>query len=144
MAQTDNRQFDKITVKYTPKMVQITCDSNLKSYLKEKGNGAVKLAAHILDQYEKAQGAPLKISIDSLAIEILGHTYTDTFSAALAVFDKQLPSSLRRPLDRLADQIQHHTEIIDCGEAEVDSNRWVWDTLSKYKSIIYKMMGDLA
>ena len=75
MAQTDNRQFDRITVKYTPRMVQITCDSNLKSYLKEKGNGAVKLAAHILDQYEKMQGAPLKISIDSLATYIYGYIF---------------------------------------------------------------------
>lgn len=144
MTNKNNLQFDNITIKYSPKLVQITCDDILKSYLKEKGNGAVKLAAFILEKYTESQGTPLKISLDSLAIEILGHTYVDSFSAAISDLNHHLPSVLRRPLEKLIDQIRHHTGLIDCGEADIDNNRWIWDKLSIYKTFIYKIMGDLA
>ncbi len=35
--------FENITIKYSPGLVQITCDDFLKQYLEEKGNGALKL-----------------------------------------------------------------------------------------------------
>ncbi len=104
----------------------------------------MKLSAFILEKYEEAQGVPLNISLDSLAIEILGHTYVDSFSAAISSLDRHIPSALRQPLEKLNHQIRYHTGIIDCGESDIDSNRWIWDRLSAYKTFIYKIMGDLA
>lgn len=144
MTKNTNSNFDNITIKYSPKLVQITCNDSLKTYLKEKGNGAVKLSAFILEKFEESQGVPLHISLDSLAIEILAHTYVDSFSAAISGLDRRLPSSLRQPLEQLMNQVRYHTGIIDCGESDIDSNRWIWDKLSTYKTFIYKIMGDLA
>ncbi len=86
--------FEDITIKYSSKLVQITCDETLKDYLDEKGNGALKLSGYILEEYKKCQGKPLKISKDSLAIEILAHTYIDSFSQAISAADKVLPAAL--------------------------------------------------
>lgn len=37
-----------------------------------------------------------------------------------------------------------HTEIIDCGESDVDNNRWIWDGLAVFKEIIYTALGNHA
>lgn len=39
-----------------------------------------------------------------------------------------------------------NTDIIDCGERDVDSNRIVWDDLEKagLKSVIYRICGRMA
>ena len=80
----NDKSLDKITINYFNKLVQITCDEALKNYLDEPGNGAVELSAHILKEYKKRQKSELKISKDSLAIEILAHTYADTFSETVS------------------------------------------------------------
>ncbi|HIS46337.1 MAG TPA: hypothetical protein IAB46_02060 [Candidatus Scybalocola faecigallinarum] len=136
--------FEDITIKYSSKLVQITCDETLKDYLDEKGNGALKLSGYILEEYKKCQGKPLKISKDSLAIEILAHTYIDSFSQAISAADKVLPAALRGPLEKLMDNLRSHTGIIDCGETAVDNNRWIWDMLTPYKGLIYGALGDRA
>ena len=138
------KSFENITIKYRPGMVQITCDDALKDYLDEEGNGALELSGYILEEYEKCQGKPLKITQDSLAIEILAHTYVDSFSLAISRAKRILPDVLEPPVEKLMENIRSHTGIIDCGEKEVDSNRWIWDMLVPYKGLIYGVLGDRA
>ena len=139
---TEDKSFYNIKIRYSDRLVQITCDPTLKSYLEEKGNGALELSAYILEGYKKSQGFSLKISQDSLAIEILAHTYADSFSSALSSISSQIPAALRRPVQKLMDHVRSHTEIIDCGERGLDNNRWIWDGLTPFKKVIYGMLGD--
>ena len=140
----NDKSLDKITINYFNKLVQITCGEALKNYLEEPGNGAVELSAHILKEYKKRQKSELKISKDSLAIEILAHTYADTFSETVSSAELHLPAALSEAVLGLMKKVHAHTEIIDCGESNVDNNRWIWDGLTVFKKIIYKALGDRA
>ena len=100
------------------------------NYLEEPGNGAVELSAHILKEHKKRQKSELKISKDSLAIEILAHTYADIFSETVSSAELHLPAALSKAVLKLMKQVHAHTEIIDCGESDVDNNRWIWDGLT--------------
>ena len=140
----NDKSLDKITINYFNKLVQITCDEALKNYLEEPGNGAVELSARILKEYKKRQKSELKISKDSLAIEILAHTYADTFSEIVSSAEFHLPAALSEAVLGLMKKVHAHTEIRDCGESDVDNNRWIWDGLTVFKKIIYKALGDRA
>ena len=140
----NDKSLDKITITYFDKLVQITCGEALKNYLDEPGNGAVELSAHILREYKKRQKSELKISKDSLAIEILAHTYADTFSETVSSAELHLPAALSEAVLGLMKKVHAHTEIIDCGESDVDNNRWIWDGLTVFNKIIYKALGDRA
>ena len=140
----NDKSLDKITINYFNKLVQITCGEALKNYLEEPGNGAVELSAHILKEYKKRKKSELKISKDSLAIDILAHTYADTFSETVSSAELHLPAALSEAVLGLMKKVHAHTEIIDCGESGVDNNRWIWDGLTVFKKNIYKALGDRA
>ena len=91
-----NHTKEEIIITYSPRIVRISCNSALKNYLEEPGNGALVLSSFILEEYKKRQQSELKISKDSLAIEILAHTYADTFSEAVSVIGNRLPSALAK------------------------------------------------
>ena len=144
MTCTNEKSTDEIIISYSKGLVQITCNDALKNYLEEPGNGALELSIRIQEEYKRHQQSELKISKDSLAIEILAHTYADTFSEAVSSIGNRLPSALSKAVLKLMEQIHAHTEIIDCGESDVDNNRWVWDRLTVFKKIIYAALGDHA
>lgn len=144
MTCTNEKSTDEIIISYSKGLVQITCNDALKNYLEEPGNGAFELSIRIQEEYKRHQQSELKISKDSLAIEILAHTYADTFSEAVSSIGNRLPSALSKAVLKLMEQIHAHTEIIDCGESDVDNNRWVWDGLTVFKKIIYAALGDHA
>ena len=139
-----DKNFEKVTITYCDRLVQITCDDALKNYLEEPGNGALQLSIYILEEYKNRRQSELKISKDSLAIEILAHTYADTFSEAVSSIGDRLPPALSKAVLTLMEQIHTHTEIIDCGESDIDNNRWIWNGLTVFKKVIYKALGDHA
>ena len=139
-----DKYLEKITINYCDRLVQITCDDTLKNYLEEPGNGALQLSIYILEEYKKRQQSELKISKDSPAIEILAHTYADTFSGVVSSIGSRLPSALSKAVLKLMEHVLAHTEIIDCGESDVDNNRWIWDGLAVFKEIIYTALGNHA
>lgn len=129
--------FHGITIIYTDKLVQIVTDQNLKNYLNQKGKkDARNLAKHILEQYRSLTKKDLAISEDSLTVEILIHVYLDQLSNTLQKPNPLIPKELKSKLLPLLKNIESHTEIIDCGEKSVDSNRHIFDSLSRFKSII--------
>lgn len=80
----------------------------------------------------------LNISDKSLTIEIIGHVYIGNFADIL----KEIPRipKIAPIVIKKAYKITDHTDIIDCGEKEVDSNRWVWDKLAVlYDTIMNNM-----
>ncbi len=139
-----NKEFQNISIQYEEKFVHILCDSVLKEYLRQKGNGSIDLADHILSTYESLYHCPLQIGRDSLALEILGHVYTGSLMKAVLAAKAFIPAAIYSQLEPELKKLEGKTEIIDCGEKSADNNRFIWDTLEKYHTIIYKLLGDLA
>ena len=132
------RYYKEIRVEFERQKVHIYARKPVYDFLEQKSKkDALVLSEYILREYKKLYGRELKISRDSLAIEILGHVYLDHF-ADLA---KMLKSS---PLKALLQEMKSRTEVIDCGERSVDSNRYVWDDLEPYKKTIYVLCGKHA
>lgn len=133
--------FESIPIKYEHNIVRITCNDALINYLELPGNGSVPLAEHILTTYESHFHKPLEISLHSLAVEILGHVYADKFGSCLNHFSEHLSGEQTNQLHKLAEKLLERTAIIDCGERSVDNNRFVWDFLEPFHSLIYLLLG---
>lgn len=136
--------FHNISVQYIDKIVRVKSDAPLEAYLAEPGNGSLELADHILSQYEALLQKPLDIGRHSLAIEILGHVFVENFAEVIESVAENIGPDLLEPIIRLMEKVQDRTEVIDCGEASVDGNRFVWDALSPFHSLIYLACGRRA
>ena len=133
-----NKEFHGISIKCNDKLVQIKNDKALNDFLNDpKSRGSVLIADYVLELYKKELGKKLNISRNSLAIEILGHVYMDVF-AGLA--------STMKPLETAMKSIRSHTDVIDCGEKDVDGNRFVWDDLAQgpFKGMVFVLCGKKA
>ena len=133
--------FQGITVCYEEKIVRITCNETLARYLDSPGNGSVPLAEHIRAAYQKYFGRQLEISLHSLAVEILGHVYADRLGSVLASLSDHFADEQNTVLTRLALRLKERTEVIDCGEKDVDGNRFIWDMLEPFHGVIYLLLG---
>ena len=139
-----NKEFHSVSVRFKEHLIQVKTDQVLMDFLAEEGRGAVELAAWIRSQYEMQLRMSLDISEDSLSIEILIHAYMDRFSRHVEKFTEIFGKTLGNPLAALCRKVEYHTEIIDCGEKSVDSNRWVFDALVPFHGILYGMLGKNA
>lgn len=75
-------------------------------------------------------GKELVIDNESIIVEIWGHMYASYFAKALKnLIHLQL-------IENFSEFILNKSEIIDCGESEVDSNRKFWDILANFKGLI--------
>ena len=136
--------FDSISIQCEEKWARVKCDKALKDYLLKPGNGSKQLADYILKYYKTSVGKDLKIGLHSLAIEILAHAYADLFLQAMKSLKDVLPSGVCGELDKVREKLLAHTEIIDCGEKDVDSNRFIWDGLEPFHLLIYGFLNNLA
>lgn len=135
-----NTNFHGIAIRCSKKLVQIKNNKELQDYLDDpKSTGSVEISKYAHQLYEKEMGVPLKITTDSLAIEILAHVDLDTFAHILEKLKIKSWTSLSK-------NIEKHTDIIDCGEEDIDSNRAVWDELERKhsKKLIYFLSGKSA
>lgn len=139
-----NREYKEISISFEDRVVRIKCDEFLMRYLARPGNDALILSKYILETYYDMFHKELQISQNSLAVEILIHAYVDKL--CLRVADNEIlgMEGLDMALKSVCQQIQSRTEIIDCGEREVDNNRFIFDGLEKFHSAIYKILGDKA
>ena len=88
------------------------------------------LVTSIKNEYKQAIGKDIDISNASMAVEIWGHIYAENFLTVI----KSLP--MFGLIDGLAEKLREHCEVIDMGESGHDNNRFVWDSLSSFKSTI--------
>ena len=139
-----NDKYRNILLCYTDRMVQIKCDDELMKYLALPGNGAVELATYIKENYKKHRDKNLEITIDSLAIEILAHAYIDKFAESIEKINNRFSKKDRNKIIQVMEKIRDRTEIIDCGEKAIDSNRIVWDMLKPLSQVIYTLLGKNA
>lgn len=116
-----------LSVAFESKVIRIKNNSALKNMLKNTSNGSGQAAYTLKQEYKKAMGSAIDISSNSLAVEILGHVYPDKVAHVV----EDIPG-----LGYLADKVINSTNQIDCGESSVDGNRWVWDLLAPFHSLI--------
>lgn len=125
----------QVAVLFENRSVHITNDKELWALLSEDMESRIPVfAAWIRAQYERLQGRKLDITADSLVMEICGHVYFDYY---VQVIKEVVPIEL---FGDLLDRVNKASEIIDCGEAELDNNRRLWDALAPHKDFILKML----
>lgn len=120
-----------IQIAFTQHKIKLTNDAQLAALLASNTEASTDaLVTAIKQEFKSAHGKDIDISDASMAVEIWGHVYTESFAAAI----KSL--SLFGFIDSLADKVIDKCEVIDMGESGRDNNRFVWDTLAKFKSKI--------
>lgn len=139
-----NTEYNGISISYEAHFVHIKTDAHLLRFLGGPGNDSISLARHIRDTYQKMFGTELQISEKSLSVEILVHAYLDVLLRAVSELGKNLSPKVLKDLVACMKRLQGHTQIIDCGEKEVDSNRYVFDSIAPYRHFIYAVLGKLA
>lgn len=137
------KEFHNISIRYEDRIVRIKSDSALTHFLlSSKGPNA--LAEHILESYERIYHKSLQIHIHSLAVEIIAHVFIDTISKDISILSSNISKDKLEFIQGVLESIREHTRIIDCGELSVDSNRFVWDILEPFHSILYGIVGIAA
>jgi len=117
-----NREYRDVGVIYEDRVVRIANDASLAALFKEKGRrGALALSGHILCRYASLSGRELQITDRSLAAEIYDHYKLQVWTLR---FEKLMGRC------RPTRWMMRHMEVIDCGEKEVDNNRFLWDLFS--------------
>lgn len=105
----------KITYGISPKVIHVVNDSELKKFYALKGvKGITELAATLRSIYKDQTGKAINITLLSLTAEIVGHIG----GILKAVNGKDIKNIVRS------------TNIIDCGEKSVDTNRAIWDAIT--------------
>lgn len=137
-------KFHGITISLQEHWANIDTDKKLMDFLSQPGNGSVELAEYILKRYRELFQKPLDISEASLAVEILVHSYIDVLSQNTAAIQKLLPEHIAGPILHFANAVHERTAVINCGERAVDSNRFVFDGLAPFHSLIFSALGKLA
>ncbi len=116
-------------------VVRIESNEELLDYIGE--NPAIhtrKLVETIQEIYIRNYGRKLKVTDNSLIIEIWGHTYFEYFMLRNERLGRILfPFGLYR-------RLVASCEAIDCGEAGIDGNRWLWDVLSVFVPLISRFI----
>lgn len=124
-----------VNVFFEPKLIRIIGSEELLVHLNKRlNNHTLALVRLIKTDYALLLGKPLKITNASLAVEIWGHLYASKFATIL-----QELISLKL-IENFTEQIKKRSDTIDCGEADIDSNRKFWDMLAKFKSVIIKFL----
>ncbi|MES2417385.1 MAG: hypothetical protein V4541_04305 [Bacteroidota bacterium] len=121
----------KVTVLFEPKLIKIAGSKRLLTFLKaDIDRNSLHLVKLIKADYLKIMGKRLKITNNSLMVEIWGHLYASYFANALKnLIDLQI-------VENFATIITNRSDTIDCGESTIDPNRKFWDVLAKYKKLI--------
>lgn len=111
----------QISYKITQRGVHILHDASLTALFNESPiSGVKKLVNELKEAFYTAHGRELAIHHDSLVLEIWGHYY---FEKYYKYFRWMIPS------ERLKKRFDMATQEFDCGEKQVDNNRWIWDLL---------------
>ena len=117
-------------------------DGNTKRMMKKYG--ARKLANECRYIYRTIHGEDINISTLSLAIELIGHVFPDKLLIAVeskALLDLNFP--LIPIIELLRHLVRKRTDVIDCGESQLDNNRTLWDKLEGLPEEFYELINDL-
>jgi hypothetical protein len=120
-----------ILVYFYDRLIKIEEASALKKYLSSdiEARSNVLVNAIKLD-YLIFCNEELKVSSNSMIVEIWGHALASAFANWLAnTFNFA-------PIKKFASWIKNRSDSVDCGERGIDHNRILWDILSILKKPI--------
>ncbi len=124
-------QGKNISVQLLKHVVRVTTDKELTGLLHCNAKAATEeLVIAIKAEYQKRYFTSFKVSNGSMVIEIWGHVYADQF----AKWMKKI--SVNSVVNKIANFVIYHAEVIDIGERKYDNNRFVWDALALFKPAI--------
>lgn len=114
---------EEISYQLSKQAIHIKNDASLEKVL-AKASSAEVIAKGVKEKYQAKYGAPLNVSDKSVAIEIYGHVFPEKIAETL----KKVPSPgfVKEGLDK----VLMRTDMIDCGEDQIDSNRKLWDAIA--------------
>jgi hypothetical protein len=128
-------QGKNIQMEMTQHKVKLVNNDQLSALLVHNTEASTdELVAAIKTAFQQQNNRELDISNASMAVEIWGHVYTESFAAAIKSLS---PFGF---VDSLADKIIGHCEVIDMGESGRDNNRFIWDRLASLKSSIARFL----
>jgi len=126
-----------IQITFTQHKVKLTNNDQLAALLANNTEAATdELVAAIKTAFQRQNNRELDISNASMAVEIWGHVYAESFAAAVKSLS---PFGF---VDSLADKIIGHCAVIDMGEPGRDNNRFIWDRLASFKSNIAGLLPE--
>lgn len=121
----------KLLVEFNEKLIRLKKPQTLRKFLSEDIEARSNtLAKQIKTTYFHLFAKELNITNESLVVEIWGHAYASYFARAMKNLIKL------NLIENFADFIIERSDTIDCGEADVDSNRFFWDVIANFKGII--------
>lgn len=127
------------TLSYTisDNIVHIYCDDGFYALMETFPRKGTELLCIALQRdFKKRNGRAIKASQRSLAIEIWGHYFFELlFNKLKWLLNNSVMMSIKERLETA-------TDIIDCGEGDHDSNRWIWDSLVPFYAVIKSMIVD--
>ena len=116
----------RVVVQFEPMIIRILGSSQLLAFLNaDRNTNTLKLVNLIKADYLRLVGRPLKITNASLMVEIWGHLYASKFAVAVNGLIKL------GMIRKITEKVSKRSNTIDCGEANVDSNRRFWDMLAR-------------
>ena len=126
-----NLSGHKLLVVFRDQLIQIKKPHHLKAFLSSDiKNRSEVLVNYIKQDYFLLFAKELNVSNKSLIIEIWAHVFASFFA-------RSIKKILRFKLvENAANFIIKRSDIIDCGESDLDSNRKLWDVLANFKRII--------
>lgn len=123
-----------ITVRYADRHVSIRESAALTPFFAvDLQLRAGVLLNRIKEDYMHHLGKPLQIRDESLLLEILAHLYAGDVARALR------HRTNIKFIHKITDLVIERADHIDCGEGDVDKNRWLWDLLSRLNPLLLKM-----
>ncbi|MGY3052136.1 hypothetical protein ACVWYG_000323 [Pedobacter sp. UYEF25] len=123
--------FKVLKIGLEPGLIKLYSNSALWTYLKGKDpDRLLFLIDEIKRRYEEKYQKPLHIGDSSLLVEILIHVYCHNVGLCILPFVKI--NFFRTVLEKLIER----ASIVDCGEFKSDTNRWFWDLLGPFKTIV--------
>lgn len=107
--------------------VHLVCNYELMNAMGSSFRNIEKLCREVLYLHEQHFGTSLKIPLNSLIMEVLGHAYA-----------YKILLQLRRVADlKIFRKFSLNACHIDCGNSTHDSNRWFWDMIRIFKPVLF-------
>jgi len=124
-----------IKVELNEGIIRVYSNAELWRFLNGQADRRFSLLVKTIKRdYQETYQQPLAISNDSLIVEILVHVYCDYLGLN---FNRLIKF---RAVNNIVNKLLVRAEIVDCGEKEKDSNRWIWDYLARFKSSLIRLL----
>jgi hypothetical protein len=124
-----------ISVSLKENMINIINDDQLSGLVTEMPEAATEeLVSAIKKEYHDRFNKDFEVTDASMAVEIWGHVFTEKFADAVKGL---APVKL---VNSFAEKISAHCEVINIGERDHDSNRFIWDWLAAFKPAIAALL----